>query len=190
MGNVILPFDHMIPCRTLADMYDLSADEIYRRIFKSGIEWEFEEGKIGGDEFYRKCTEAIGIRIKFEEFKRICTDIFTENSDVSEIIRELKPRAELILLSNTNEWHFHHCHDTFKIITEFDKYILSHEVGCLKPNPRIFEITKRIALNKDSIIYIDDTPEYIKVARQLGIHALKFTNADGLREKLKILDCI
>jgi len=185
MGNVILPFDHMIPCRKLAEFYNLDPDDIYKMIFTSGLEWKFEEGSINGMQFYKKCTEILNLQIDYNEFRNLWSDIFTENKEVSNIVLALKKKHELILLSNTNEWHMAHVRDKFDIINEFDKYILSYEVGYLKPHPKIYEIARTVALHKDNIVYIDDIPEYIETARKLGIRAIQFSDARNLHDYLK-----
>ncbi len=190
MGNVILPFDHMIPCRKLAEKYNLNADDIYKKILTSGLAWKFEEGSVKGTQFYKKCMDILNMQIDYNEFRNLWSDIFTEDKEVSDIILSLKKKHELILLSNTNEWHMAHVRDKFDIINQFDKYILSYEVGYLKPHPKIYEIAIKVALNKDNIIYIDDIAEYVAAARNLGITALHFTTPKVLRKELHELSCL
>ncbi len=184
MGNVVLPFDYQIACRKLADKYDIDPDDIYNIIFKSGLTLKFEAGEISGMNFYKKCLELLKLQIDYNEFRNLWSDIFTENKDVSEIIVSLKKKHELILLSNTNEWHISFVRDRFDIINEFDKYVLSYEVGYMKPHPKIFEIAKTVALHKDNIYYFDDIPEYVEAAKKSGIIAIQFTDAQNLREYL------
>jgi glucose-1-phosphatase len=188
MGNVILPFDHMISCRKLADKYDLDAREIYNTIFTSGLALKFEEGKLTGMQFYKKCLGLLKLQIDYNEFRNLWSDIFTEDKGVSEIILTLQKKHELILLSNTNEWHITYVRDKFDIINQFDKYVLSYEVGYMKPHPKIFEIAKTVALHKDSIIYFDDIPEYVEAAKKTGITAIQFTDAQSLKRNLRDLD--
>jgi HAD superfamily hydrolase (TIGR01509 family) len=184
MGNVILPFDHMISCRKLADKYDLDADEIYNIIFTSGLAWKFEEGKLTGMQFYKKCLELLKLQIDYNEFRDLWSDIFTEDKEVSKIILTLTKKHELILLSNTNEWHISFVRDKFDIINKFAKYVLSYEVGYMKPHPKIYEIAKTVALHKNNIIYIDDIAEYVESAKKLDITAFHFTGAQSLRDYL------
>ncbi len=188
MGNVILPFDHMISCRKLADQYDLDAHEIYDTIFTSGLARKFEEGKITGMQFYKKCLELLKLQIDYNECRNLWSDIFTENKEVSNIVLSLKKKHELILLSNTNEWHMAYVRDKFDIINKFDKYILSYEVGYLKPHPKIYEIAKTVAFHKDNIIYIDDIAEYVEAANKLAITAIHFTDAQKLKRDLSELN--
>jgi len=188
MGNVILPFDHMIPCRKIADKYNRDAEKIYDTVYESGLAWEFEEGRITGKQFYEKCLKLLNLQIDYDEFVNLWSDIFTENKEVSEIVLKLQKKHELILLSNTNEWHMTFVRDKFDIISKFDKYVLSYEVGYMKPHPKIFEIAKTIAFYKDNIIYFDDIPEYVEAARELGITSFQFINAQNLREFLKKTD--
>jgi len=188
MGNVILPFDHMIPCRKLAEKYNIDAGDIYKKILTSGLELKFEEGKINGMQFYKNCMEILNLQIDYNEFRNIWSDIFTEDKEVSDIILSLKKKHELILFSNTNEWHMAHVRDKYDIINEFDKYILSYEIGYMKPHPKIYKIAMKVALYKGNIIYIDDIAEYVEAARKLNITALHFTTAQSLHQDLQRLD--
>ena len=83
MGNVILPFDHMKPCRILSTSLDISAESIYEKIFKGGLESDFETGKINGGAFYNECKKALNFQIKLPEFKKLWSDIFDENKEVA-----------------------------------------------------------------------------------------------------------
>jgi putative hydrolase of the HAD superfamily len=51
-----------------------------------------------------------------------------------------------------------------------DEFILSGEVGCAKPDPRIFEIAlERVGAEPANALFIDDTPGHVAAARALGI---------------------
>ena len=57
---------------------------------------------------------------------------------------------KLYILSNTNALHFKYLKNKFKILSEFDDYILSYRSGHRKPNPIIFkEITVPYAMRHD-----------------------------------------
>ena len=68
------------------------------------------------------------------------------------------------------------------------KVQLSGEVGLAKPDPRIFELTiERCGLTPASTIYVDDVRSNVDAARQLGLNALHFENAQQLRSDLEQL---
>jgi len=185
MGNVVLPFDHMKPCHVLAELTGLAPDSIYKMIFTGGVEADFETGVLAGDGFLRRCEELLGRSFCPEEFRIIWSDIFAEDDSVSRVIRDLKPSTRLILLSNTNPWHFQHVKLAFPIISEFDSYVLSYQVGALKPSCEIFKEAIKQVDGCESVVYIDDIAEYTEAAAKLGLRSHLFTNGIALRRFLE-----
>src|SRR5437762_7874862 len=98
-----------------------------------------------------------------------------------ELVRALKPNYPLILVSNTNEAHFEFIRSRYRIVDYFDHFVLSYEVGSLKPDRKIFEHAITTAnCSPDSLFFIDDREENITAATQLGIHAHLFRSQSGL----------
>jgi HAD superfamily hydrolase (TIGR01509 family) len=63
--------------------------------------------------------------------------------------------------------------------------VISYEVGCAKPEPRIFEIAlDRLGVAPSHALFVDDREENIEGARRLGIETFHFTGADSV-EALK-----
>jgi len=185
MGNVILFFDHKKACQTLANRFHLSHEDIYSKIFSSGLENDFEAGKITGNQFYKMCCTTLKISCDSEYFRKVWVNVFSENKPVTTLIQKLKPGYELILLSNTNQWHFEQEYNEYEVIRLFDKYVLSYNVGCLKPDKEIYESALTLASNRNRLLYIDDIAEYVAAAQSFGIKSFHFKDAAGLEEYLK-----
>jgi len=63
----------------------------------------------------------------------------------------------------------------------FDAVVISFEVGCAKPEPRIFEITlDRLGVAPSRALFVDDREDNIEGARRLGLDTLHFTGADPM----------
>jgi len=68
----------------------------------------------------------------------------------------------------------------------FDHFVLSYEVGSLKPDRKIFEHAITTAnCAPDSLFFIDDREENITAATRLGIHAHLFRSQSGLISALQ-----
>jgi len=184
MGNVILPFDHLKPCQILAQSLGLEAEVIHQRIFGGGLETKFETGLIDGQTFLGECEKALGTRLGETKFRQIWSDIFTEDKAVADLIRQLRDSCRLVLLSNTNQWHFEHVRLTFPVIAEFDHFVLSYEVGAMKPSRKIFERALRFAEGTEKSVYIDDIAKYVEAAGELGLEGHVFECAADLRKYL------
>jgi putative hydrolase of the HAD superfamily len=189
MGNVILPFDYLKPCKVLASADDLTPDRVAGLIYGNNLERWFEAGVIDGREFTERVANVLGIELDQDSFRDLWADMFVENEAVSEIVRELKRHHRLILLSNTNRWHWDHAVDHYPIISEFDERVLSFEEGVLKPHPAIYRAALERARQYDGVILIDDMPVNVAGARMLGLTGLVFTSAEQLRLDLRACGC-
>jgi FMN phosphatase YigB (HAD superfamily) len=138
LGKVILDFDHRTITRRLGERSSVPEDRVQRLIFGGELEGMYDRGEIGSEDFHRRVVASLGADIPFEEFRAIWTQIFVLNQEVCQVIRRLKERHRLLLLSNTNEMHFEHALGVFEILRLFDDYVLSYRVGERKPNPRIY----------------------------------------------------
>jgi putative hydrolase of the HAD superfamily len=63
----------------------------------------------------------------------------------------------------------------------FDAVIVSFEVGCAKPDPRIYEIClEKLGVPAASALFVDDRLENVAAAEQLGINTLHFTGEESV----------
>lgn len=189
LGKVILDFDHRAITGRLAQMSRISEKRIHDLIFGGDLESMYDRGKMSSREFYQDVVNSLDIDIPFEEFRDIWTQIFTSNEEVCDVIKTLKKRYKLTLLSNTNEMHFDYTFSAFEILRVFDHYVLSYRVGEIKPHPKVYiTALQRANCPAGESIYIDDTEPYVWAARQLGIQAIVFRNARQLQRELRALN--
>ena len=75
--------------------------------------------------------------------------------------------------------------ENYPLIKHFDEYILSYEVGALKPSPRIYEeAIARAGCEARECFFTDDIPEYVAGARKAGIDAVQFESASQIEREL------
>jgi putative hydrolase of the HAD superfamily len=185
LGNVILPFDFLTCCKRLASRSPYSPQYIYRHVFESPLMCAYEAGRLTSEEFFAQLQTELQLNLDFASFRRMWEDIFTEDQAVSRIIQGLRAGYRLFLLSNTNELHFEYVCQQFDILGVFEEYILSYQVGCMKPDAGIYEqALKRANIPAEEIVYIDDRLEYAQAAIQQGIRGIHFTGASRLEQEL------
>jgi putative hydrolase of the HAD superfamily len=190
VGNVILPFDPLRPCRLIARKIGLSPEEIRSRIYGAKLEWEFEAGKITGEQFTHGCGRELGIEFTVDEFRPIWSDMLREDVQVSQLVRELNARHQVILLSNTNEWHWSFCLERFPVISEVRTHVLSFQVGALKPDRKIYAAALQQAEAPKQALFIDDIQRNVEGAREAGLQAIQYCNIEQLRADLSSLGFI
>jgi FMN phosphatase YigB (HAD superfamily) len=193
LGNVILPFNNYQIVEKLSrfsqrrDFQD--PQEIFSYLFdlEKGVINDFDKGRMSPPDFFQSIRKYLGLSISFEEFISIWTDIFIENQEVSEIIRALKGRWRLGLLSNTDPLHFNYILSKFPIISTFEKFILSYEVGFKKPHVRIFRTAIEWAsVEPQKILFIDDFKGHVEAALSLGMQGIHFISSQQLKKELHI----
>jgi putative hydrolase of the HAD superfamily len=127
------------------------------------------------------------LSLSFEAFVPIWNEIFTEDLEVSGIIRSLKGRWRLGLLSNTDPLHFNYILSAFPLVRMLDKWILSYEVGFKKPDLQIFQkAIEWASVGPEKILFIDDTKGHVDAAATLGIQGIHFTSGRQLKKELQL----
>jgi putative hydrolase of the HAD superfamily len=193
LGNVILPFNHyqiaekLFPFVQRKEFQDPKKIFSYLFDFNNGAINAFDIGKLSPQEFFQSLKESLKLFISFEAFVPIWNHIFVEDQGVSEIIHSLKRKQRLGLLSNTDPLHFEYIVSTFPVVSEFEKWILSYEVGFKKPDARIFQkAIEWASVEPEKILFIDDTKGHVEAAVSSGIQGIHFLSAQQLKEELRI----
>ncbi len=189
LGNVLINFDHRIAVRKILECTPKGEEEIYDLFFDSGLTEAYEEGKISTDEFFNRVKDTLRLRIGQDEFMLIWKDIFFEvelNKKMHEFLRSVKVQYKLIMMSNLNESHFEFLKPKMPIFNEFDKLILSYEVGYRKPAPEIYKVALDFAnIEALKAFYIDDRKDLIDAAAKLGIKGIVFDGNRAFERLLK-----
>jgi putative hydrolase of the HAD superfamily len=106
------------------------------------------------------------------------------NMGVLDLIRKLKDRYQLAILSNSPPGLKRWLAD-WEILDLFDVVVCSGDKGLVKPNPAVFQLTlERLAVEPGAAVFIDDTPAHVEAARKLGIQGIVFTTAEKLKKDL------
>ncbi len=98
---------------------------------------------------------------------------FTVDESLPHVIRELSAKYQLAILSNLGSEWAATLSQKFDFAQHFNPIIFSGDVGCQKPQPRIYEIlVEQSQLKAEAIIFIDDRLENLKVAADLGMKTI------------------
>src|SRR6476646_11756925 len=163
LGKVIVPFDFSRGYRALAQLCSYAPEEIPKRIGSTDLVLRFESGQVSPEQFVEQLCQILDLRMEYSHFCRIWSSIFLPHTLIPENMLEgLRKRYRLLLLSNTNAIHFGMVRENYPLLRHFDDFILSHEVGALKPNPRISaDAIARAQCAPSECFFTDDIPEYV-----------------------------
>lgn len=187
LGKVIVPFDFNRGYKLIAPMAGCEAAEIPERLRAYDIVQRFESGQIEPRPFVEEISRILGIDCSYDRFCEIWSSIFLPETLLSDAFLEaLHRKNRLVLLSNTNVIHFNMVREAYPLLRHFDAYILSHEVGAMKPSPKIYAAAVEAAqCNPEECFFTDDIAAYVEGAKQFGIDAVQFESEEQIGKELK-----
>lgn len=144
----------------------------------------YDAGTITRQMFLEGVHDATGLTPP--EVEKSLDGELEKNTELLRYISELKNHYKIGLLSNIgSSW----IRDQFLTSQEqvlFDEMVFSFEVGMIKPDPRIFELTcERLGVTLAETILVDDIERYCEAAKRLGMKAVLYQNFGQLRSDLK-----
>ena len=109
--------------------------------------------------------------------------------DTVDIMRRLKKAGyPLYGLSNWSAETFPYVRQKYDFLHLLDDYVISGEVGHVKPKPEIFHILLgRIGRPAQECLFIDDSKRNIEQAQKLGFVTVLFESAEQLERELQAL---
>ena len=189
-GNVVCEFDNNIFLRKISEFTDKSISELNELIYlSSDLPRTYETGSISSGQFFNEISKRCNLLMSKSEFIKAYSNIFTPIKTSFELIRKLKARYKLALLSNTSEWDFEYGIRPVEVFHLFDAVSLSFEVKALKPDKKIFyDSLTKLNIEPEECIYVDDIKEYVWVAQGIGIHPIHYTSHADLCDSLRKLN--
>ncbi|MCJ7681882.1 MAG: HAD family phosphatase [Candidatus Aminicenantes bacterium] len=186
LGRVLLDFDNDIFLRHMERFSSLTVPEMRAEAPKYlPVLREFESGRMSPEEFQKRISSILGAAVDQETFYIHYNDIFCVDSPVTSLIKSLRPTYRLILLSNTDVKRYGFITASFPEIFFFDAYVLSYEVGAVKPEPAIYRAALDRAQAKPAeCLFIDDLLENVEAANRLGFQTVHFFSGTDLRKEL------
>ena len=176
LGGVILNISYQNTIDSFKKLGVTNTDNFYSKKKQTHIFNLIETGEITAEQFLselQKLTDNATIKEVKDAWNSMLLDLPESRLD---LLRFLKSKYKLFLLSNTNAIHINaiknHLGETKwkSFCNLFDKMYLSHEIGVRKPNIEAFQfILKQQKLNPNEVLFIDDSPQHIEGAKKLGI---------------------
>jgi FMN phosphatase YigB (HAD superfamily) len=186
LGRVIVPFDFKRGYARLAPLCGLEPADIPRRIATTDLVQRYESGTIQSRDFVRELSSHLKFETTYENFCEIWSSIFLPETLIPESMLEgLARNYPLILLSNTNQIHFEMIRENYPLLRHFNKFVVSYEVGAMKPLPLIYQRAIEAAgCAPHECFFTDDISAYVEGARTAGIDAVQFESAEQIAREL------
>ena len=121
-----------------------------------------------------------------DNFDKNYTDIFTHESEgLRALMLDMKARGyKLLGLSNWSS-KVYEVMDKFDIFQLLEGYLLSKDVHQLKPEPEIYQsFFQKFGVKAEESVFIDDKPENIVAAQNVGMYGIVYYNSEQLTHEL------
>jgi FMN phosphatase YigB (HAD superfamily) len=187
LGRVIVPFDFNRGYALLEARCGTPAADFPALIAPTGLVERFECGQIEPRDFFNQLSAHLGLKSSYEDFCEIWSSIFLPETFISEdLLRGLAGHYRLVLLSNTNAIHFEMIRANYPLLRHFHAFVLSYEVGAMKPSPVIYQKAIEVAgCRAEECFFTDDIAAYVEGAKEQGIDAVQFHSAAQIEDELR-----
>ena len=192
IGGVLLNYD----LDALAGMIARESEEIRQQI--QGLRWhpsliEVETGRISGEAYFERYIQPLAPHWAYEDLVQAWADVFTLNPEGDRLFRELRSRDyPVYMLSNLAVFNAVAIERKFPGF--FDRptgRFFSFELGCVKPQPEIYlKVCAAIGAEPGECMFLDDTLECVRGARQVGMKASHFAKERTEAIRREVADAI
>jgi len=142
-------------------------------------------GLVSPQGFFDSASRALGFDGDIEEFARIWCECLRPVEPMMMLAAQLRGRVRQFILSNTNPFHGQWLRDHLPCFAAMDGHVFSYEVGLLKPDRRIYELSlQRFGVQPQRAVFVDDAQANIEAARAVGLHAIHHRDAEDTRQQL------
>ncbi|WP_207422926.1 HAD family hydrolase [Desertivirga brevis] len=191
-GNVIFDIDFERTQHSFTEIGIRNVELFFAHTGHDPIFNEFEKGNISSAEFRDGIRRITG--------KPDLTDLQIDSAWNSlligippvnhEILLKAKEKYRTFLLSNINEIHLDYINKYLKMEYNvdsndlfFEKVYYSHLIRLRKPDREIFEFVSLDSnLIPEETLYIDDSPQHLKTAKEMGFNTYLMTKNDSLEK--------
>jgi FMN phosphatase YigB (HAD superfamily) len=194
-GNVIFHIDFNKVAQAWKDLGITNADEFYGHRQQDDVFNALERGQISPEAFADRIRELTGKpKLTNEQINHAWNQIFIGIPKGNhELLLQLKDKYRTFLLSNINAIHYDYVHDYLKREYGmddnsglFEKTYYSHLVGKRKPDAEIFEqVLQENKLDPAETLFIDDSPQHLETAKNLGLQTYLITAPDNIQQYFK-----
>ena len=141
-----------------------------------------ERGEIAETEFWSRLDRHTDADLDRDRLRELFFELLEPNLPMIELVRELRGREirAALLTNNVREWEPLWRGKLPEVDELFEVIVDSAFVGLRKPDPAIYTLTlERLGgVAAERCVFVDDLDVNCDAARELGMTAVRFENAD------------
>jgi epoxide hydrolase-like predicted phosphatase len=159
----------------------MSIEEFDRRLARVGRPGSIGEITLYGAE--RRIATVFGL--DEPSLQRFMDDLWNEylgtlNEELTAYFASLRPSYRTGIVSNSFAGAREREQAAYGFEDLCDTIVYSHEVGCVKPDPRIYQIAlERLDVSAGRTVFLDDVQRNVDGALAVGLEAIRFVDTES-----------
>lgn len=194
-GNVIFSIDFLRTQNAFKDLGIVNPETFFSHKGHASLFDDFETGNITTKEWRNGIREQANREdLTDEQIDNAWNSLLIGVADGNhDLLLKINKQYPTFLLSNTNEVHYKWIMEYLKRdfnlennSSLFTKDYYSHLMGMRKPNKDIFQyVLDTHGLKAEETLFIDDSPQHLKTAQEMGLQTYLMTAPDNLQDYFK-----
>jgi putative hydrolase of the HAD superfamily len=189
LGGVILDLHFDRTHAAFARAGNCSVEEIRAMMDKSSFFNDYEKGLLTDDEFRSAIRKVLKSNLSDDEIDAAWTAMLGEiPMNRLELLRRLRGKYRVFLLSNTNGIHLPYLNKIVKTVSGepglgsfFEKAYYSHVLKMRKPDKEVYEhVLKQHQLVPEFTLFLDDNLPNLQGAAETGIKTFHVQHPDRM----------
>lgn len=188
LGGVIIDIDYQKTIHSFEKLGMTDFQTVYSQTAQSNLFDDFETGQISAQRFINSLLPHLSLGTSpnkaVQAWNAMILDVPAEKLA---LLKRLKQKYPLYLLSNTNELHVPVVRRSWANTTNesmesfFNKIYFSHELHLRKPHQEIYKfVCEDENLNPETTLFIDDSIQHIEGATKFGLQTFHATSSESL----------
>lgn len=187
LGGVLFHYEPDRRWQAFAELTDLTADEVKKRLSLSGYAIACDQGRFRGKRAFQEGLRALDHRMSMERFVHLWVSAFRPDEAVLEIARRVQENTAIATLSNNSDLVRDGLEALWPaVLAPFMPRIFSADLGLTKPDPRAYQkAAELLGHPPEQILVVDDAPMNTATAASLGFDVLDYQDPAHLASALK-----
>ncbi|MGD9591548.1 MAG: HAD family hydrolase [Candidatus Berkiella sp.] len=188
VGNVLVRYD---PTYIIAKSFPAHPDQasLVQGIFKHQTWLDLNLGIISEAQALQEYHERLGLELEhLQQMAHITRESLTPIAGSFELLRRLHTSYQLYALTDNTHEIMAHLQERYDFWPLFRGVVVSARIGHLKPSREIYDhLLTSYQLNPKETVFMDDMPNNVHGAKEMGMFAIQFENTEQAIAALKEL---
>lgn len=188
-GGVLMKTADYSPRHRWDDRLGLPHGSVERAVHNDQSWVQTQTGVISPEAYWRDVQGRL--HLSDEDVRQLAVDFYTGDAldmVLVELIRRYRSDGHPVALLSNDSLELLPKLEHLGITELFDPLVVSAQIGVMKPASAAYQaVLDRLKLPPEAAIFVDDRPENVAGAQEVGIHALHYVAGMSLADRLSPL---